>query len=279
MKLGIIMTCFNRKEKTKKCLEILKNQNLPKDCSFQVFICDDGSTDGTSDMLSTDFSEINVINGNGNLYWNGGTNMAWETAKKSSKFDFFLWLNDDTYLLENALIDLLKQFDKLKSPAILVGACLDPRTKQFSFGGSLESSPVIPNGSLQEVELVNGNVVLIPEIIDKKLKGLSPIFTHYLGDYDYGLRAQNAGFKCYSSENYIAECEPNNLPFWGDNRLKLSKRWKLVHNVKGLALSEYYQFLKIHKGRMKALSTLISVYLRVLVPSLFFGLRKFLNGR
>lgn len=117
-------------------------------------------------------------------------------------------------------------------------------------------------------------MVLIPAVIEEELNGLSQIFTHYLGDYDYGLHAQVEGWKCYTSANYLAECEINELPYWGDLNLDFSKRWKLVHDVKGLALFEYYHFLKIHKGRIKGLKTLVSTYLRVIAPSVFISLKR-----
>jgi GT2 family glycosyltransferase len=250
---------------------------LPLGVELIVFVCDDGSKDGTGEMLATEFPQVNVVQGNGSLFWNGGTNLAWNKAKDFGNFDFFLWLNDDTYLRTDALLDLFGQYDTLQEPAIITGACSDPKTDKFSFGGTTVSGPVIPNGSLQEVNLINGNLVLIPAEIEKELNGLSLIFTHYLGDYDYGLRAQAKGWKCYTSANYLAECEINELPYWGDSKLGFSQRWKLVHYVKGLALSEYYQFLKIHKGRMQGLKTLLSVYLRVFAPSLFFSLKKSLR--
>ncbi|WP_256386955.1 glycosyltransferase family 2 protein [Algoriphagus sp. A40] len=273
----MLLTCFNRKEKTKKCLEHLFSQNLPVGVALQVFVCDDGSSDGTGEMLEKEFPKVIVVSGTGDLFWNGGMNLAWAKAKEFDSFDFFLWLNDDTYLEIDGLKSLLENYAKLPSPAVLIGACYDPRTKDFSFGGTNSSAPIIPNGKLQEVSLINGNLVLIPAEIDQKLNGLSSAFTHYFGDYDYGLRAQKAGFPCYTSTGYLATCESNEAVFWGDSKLPFSKRWKLVHDTKGLALREYFHFLKIHFGLFKGYKTLASVYFRVLSPSLFLGFKKSLK--
>lgn len=127
-RFAVLLTCFNRKEKTSRCLQILFEQGLPEGLEFQVFVCDDGSKDGTGEMLTTEFAEVTVVQGNGHLFWNGGTNLAWNAAKDSGKFDFFLWLNDDTYLRPNALIDLFHQYFSFQKPGIITAACSDPQT-------------------------------------------------------------------------------------------------------------------------------------------------------
>ena len=45
MKIVVVFTCFNRKEKTLKCVERLIEGN--KRIDFKFIIVDDGSTDGT----------------------------------------------------------------------------------------------------------------------------------------------------------------------------------------------------------------------------------------
>ena len=52
-KIAIIFTCHNRKAKTKRCLDTIKTsiQESEKHFEFRVFICDDGSDDGTTELL------------------------------------------------------------------------------------------------------------------------------------------------------------------------------------------------------------------------------------
>ena len=49
MRVLAVFTCYNRKEKTKTCIETLVNGN--PSCEFSFIAVDDNSTDGTSDML------------------------------------------------------------------------------------------------------------------------------------------------------------------------------------------------------------------------------------
>ena len=47
--IAVLITCYNRKDKTLLCLESLfKQQGLGIDFSLAVFLVDDGSTDGTA---------------------------------------------------------------------------------------------------------------------------------------------------------------------------------------------------------------------------------------
>jgi GT2 family glycosyltransferase len=70
--IAILITCYNRKEKTLSCLAALFNCIVPDGYGFDVFLVDDGSTDGTSDAIKEGFTQVNIIQGNGNLFWNRG---------------------------------------------------------------------------------------------------------------------------------------------------------------------------------------------------------------
>src|ERR1044072_5261743 len=103
-KIAVLLTCFNRKEKTLTCLDALKKAigALSFDVSVAIYLVDDGSTDGTAASVLSRFPEVNLIHGSGNLFWAGGMRLAWETALKA-EMDYFLLLNDDTYLYESSL--------------------------------------------------------------------------------------------------------------------------------------------------------------------------------
>ena len=54
MKIAVLLTVFNRKEKTKRCLDSVQRTVQPylgKGIELEVFLTDDGSTDGTGEML------------------------------------------------------------------------------------------------------------------------------------------------------------------------------------------------------------------------------------
>lgn len=277
MKIAVLLTCFNRKIVTKTCLQNLFRQELPQNHELEVFLCDDGSKDGTGDLVASDFPQVKVVKGTGDLYWNGGMSLAWKTATKTGDYDFFIWLNDDTFLLDGALIYLLNDFNKIGKSAIVTAACKRKGSDDFSYGGWSGSGPIPPNGFVQKVNYINGNLVLIPSEVYKKIGYLSPSYTHYLGDFDYGLRAQKAGFDCFTTNCFLAECNPNSLPYWGDPKFPFLKRWKLLHDVKGQAIKEYVYFKIYHFGLLSGIKTWIDSYFRVLNPTIYSFAKKSLR--
>ncbi len=273
-KIAVLITCHNRREKTIDCLKSLFKTNLPEEFSLDVFLVDDGSTYGTSEAVKNIFPTVNIIQGTGNLYWNQGMRLAWKTASKQKEFDFYLWLNDDTILDKGALIELLEcNNDALKKdmkPAIISGACrISDDTIEFSYGGRNEVGPIIPNGSIQKCKYINGNAVLVPNEIYQALGNLSPDYTHGMGDFDYGLTANRAGFYCYTSRGYIAVCEINEgVPGWCNPKVSFKKRWKLLHSPKGLNIKEYILFRRKFSG-VKWISYAIKAYLKTISPKFY----------
>ena len=88
MKFCVLLTCFNRKEKTINCIKSLSQGNKSQ---IDFIVVDDGSTDGTADALDNMAKElyekdsehvsIEVVRGDGGLYYSGGMRKAMEAAK------------------------------------------------------------------------------------------------------------------------------------------------------------------------------------------------------
>lgn len=226
-------------------------------------------------MLKSEFPAVHVVSGDGSLFWGGGMRKAWELAANTSDFDYFLWLNDDTFIHSKGLFSLIIEAEELPSKGILSAACRKPGTQEFSYGGLDNFGGIVPNGSIQKVLYINGNLVLIPREVYQKIGAISHKYTHYLGDYDYGLRAQKAGFDCFTTSAYLAECDVNDIPYWGDPELKLKDRWNMAHDIKGLAISEYISYKKYHFGKWVGFKTWLDSYLKVLSPQLYIQIRNF----
>lgn len=78
--IAVLLTCHNRREKTLSCLQSLFGATMPEGYKTEVFLVDDGSTDGTGEAVEKCFPQVTVIQGDGNLYWNKGMNLAWKNA-------------------------------------------------------------------------------------------------------------------------------------------------------------------------------------------------------
>ena len=76
------MTVHNRRETTLKCLRHLKNMIYDRGkLNLDVFMTDDGCSDGTVEAVNRDFPDVTVIHGNGELFWNRGMYAAWQKAE------------------------------------------------------------------------------------------------------------------------------------------------------------------------------------------------------
>lgn len=139
MRIAILLATFNRKDKTLKCLANVKKQELPPDYEIEVFLTDDASPDGTMKAVETQYPEIHIFKGTGSLFWAGGMRHSWRGAC-SKQFDYFLLLNDDTFLFKNAIKRLVESnlnYSKNKKiSAISIGTSIDPNTKEITYGGS-----------------------------------------------------------------------------------------------------------------------------------------------
>jgi len=213
--LAVLMTCHNRREKTIKCLKALFNQVDSNNIRIKVFLVDDGSTDKTSEEVTNLFPEVVTIQGNGNLFWARGVALAWKESLKSKEiFDYYLWLNDDTFLYNTAIKQLLDtQIDKND---IVTGSVCDPDTKLRSYGGTIFTNRFLTpfkyeivdiNGKPQKIDTFNGNVVLIPHSVYEKIGIIDNYFEHAFADVEYSLRALKHDINILLSAQHIAECE------------------------------------------------------------------------
>jgi GT2 family glycosyltransferase len=203
--IAVLLTCHNRKDKTIECLTALYTQaGLGELYTIEVFLVDDASTDGTGEAIKNQFPKVNIILGNGNLFWNRGMHLAWKTAIAIKDFDYYLWLNDDTFLFENAINNMLEVAEETQNQAAICGSTFSLENKKISYGGnSKQGALLIPNGSLQETFSFNGNVVLVPKFVYDKVGILDPRFPHAIGDFEYALRIRKNKLKSFISNDFV----------------------------------------------------------------------------
>lgn len=271
--IAILLTCYNRKEKTLRALEHLfaAAAKLP-DRSIKVFLTDAASPDGTAAAVREKFPEVNIIAASSDTFWCGGMRMAWDAAAKNDeKFDAYLWLNDDTMLDENALEILLSDSASTGDKAIICGTVCDEKLpgKPVTYGGYIigNGQVITPDGTLQHCDLINGNVVLVPGEVFDKIGNLDAAFSHGIGDFDYGLRAKEAGIPVFISSKIIGSCERDHgVPGYRCRSNSLAKRWHILHSPKGGKPKEFWLYNYRHFGIFAALKQAINLYLKTFFP-------------
>ena len=260
MKIAVLMTCHNRREKTLSCLAALHANSPVPGSAFEVFLVDDGSADGTSAAVIAKHPDTHLIPGDGSLFWNGGMRKAFAAALRRA-FDAYLWLNDDTMLYPDALVRLVatarRLHDDLGRDTVVVGSTQDAATKELTYGGVVRAARwrpmafrmVVPAAAPVECETMWGNCVLIPDSIARSVGNLDPSFTHSMGDVDYGLRVRQAGFGIWTMPGYAGTCSMNSpTGTFEDVCLPLRQRLRKMMEPKGLPLRSWRVLTRRHAG-------------------------------
>lgn len=285
VRIAILMTCHNRRDTTLAGLDALMNQTAIKDLRLQVYLVDDGCTDGTGQAVKQRYPDTRVIEGSGNLFWNGGMRVAFAEAMKDYH-DYYLWLNDDTMLFTHAvrtLVETTRVLQKQQGHEVIVaGSTQDSNTHLHNYGGVVRKTwwqpmfflLVEPSDKPQACDTFNGNCVLIPKEVVEKVGNLSPVFTHGAGDFDYGLRAQSLGINCWICPWYVGTCESHEVEGSHlDLAVSTSERLKRMHSPGGLPPArEWMTFTKRHAGIMWPVYWMRTL-MRVCFPRLWLKVR------
>jgi GT2 family glycosyltransferase len=271
--IAVIMACFNRKDKTIRCLRSLfQQQGLGQEFNVSVFLVDDGSTDGTGTAVRQEFPEVDVIQGTGNLYWNKGMHLAWSKATEVGDFDYYFWLNDDVKLFDSTLHVLLETHRAAKQECIVCGSTCSELTGKFTYGSRHRTGEVItPGKKIEYGEVMNGNIVLISKKVYLEIGNLDPIFPHAIGDGDYSLRAYKKGFLIAVPPGYQGYCESHEKPpKWCQPEVPLAQRLKSLYSPLGNAHPRYFFIYENrHFGPISAVKHYITIHLRALMPGLW----------
>lgn len=106
MDVSIIIVNFNTRELTHNCLASIfeKTERI----KFEVIVSDNGSSDGSVEMIRAEFPQVILIENGKNLGFGAANNRALRIAK--GKYIFYL--NSDTVLLNNAVKIFFDYFEK-----------------------------------------------------------------------------------------------------------------------------------------------------------------------
>lgn len=267
MKVAVLITCHNRKVKTLRCLESLAAQTAATHLSVETWLVDDGSTDGTAEAVRDRFPEINIIPGNGGLYWCQGMRLAWSHAA-AVKPDAYIWLNDDVVLEPNALTTL-ERVALTHADSIIVGSCACPASGCRTYGGLRRSGhhpgkivPIEPSLTPTRCDTFQGNIVWVPQSVYERVGALGP-YQHAMGDIDYGYRAAGAGIEQWIAPGYLGRCAPNSKEnTWEDPQLPAIARLRKLAGRKALPASDWWRFCRKHGGASAPLY-FIGPYIRI----------------
>lgn len=307
-RIAVLITCFNRCDKTLACLRSLFAQQCLADIELQVYLLDAGY-DETSAAVAAQFPTVVLLRGDANLFWAGGMRIAWQQALLAPA-DFYLWLNDDVQLLPDALSRLLADYQQLtalqhpSAAGAIIGTMFNlpthetldmpstppltnehsitspvPATGNLTYGGRRSRSRwfplqfgavLMPTSQPQSCDFINGNLCLIPAAAVAAIGILSARFTHSMADYDYGLRLKSAGFSLWVGSGFHGRCAMNDPAASVLNKSRpFAARLKSLQRPNVWApANEWAYFVRCHGGPLWPLLWL-KVKLRGWCPALW----------
>jgi GT2 family glycosyltransferase len=244
IKVEIVTAVHNRREITLQCLRSICHLN-GEGLQIHTIIVDDGSTDGTSEAVKENFPDVQLVKGDGNLWYTEGINVGVRAALQNEP-DYVLMINDDQIFDEMAVKYLVETAEKY--PRSVVGSLLllwdaphklfqvAPKWETFSGGWRHwfhQTVWTIPQKPWQ-VEIIVGNCVLVPvqAIIEEGLMD-SKRYPNF-GDAEYTPRLRKKGWKLLIEPRARVFCQPNNIPA----------------KVKKMSLKEKFNALFINLGHI-----------------------------
>ena len=222
IKVEIIMPVHNRRELTLQCLKSLSRVDRTN-LEVHIIVVDDGSTDGTADSIRISFPEVEIVLGDGNLWYTAGTNLGIKSALKH-KPDYVLAANDDSVFDEKFLRKMVECGEKY--PCSVIGALLllwDEPHRVFQVapqwntwqGGwrhwQNQTVWTIPQEAW-EVEIIVGNCVLYPRAVIEEVGLMNEKKLDQYGDAEYTPRMRKRGWRLLIEPQARVFCQPNYPP-------------------------------------------------------------------
>lgn len=137
--IAVGIVTFNRRNHLKSLLRQLIEINYPKD-QIHIFIVDNASTDGTFEMLKSDFPKVTVLKNEKNLGGSGGFNRFFKHLATMKAPPECGWLiDDDAAIDKNTLLYLVRALRQDESVAVVGSVMMDVENPAMVYeaGGDL----------------------------------------------------------------------------------------------------------------------------------------------
>ncbi|MEJ0020994.1 MAG: glycosyltransferase family 2 protein [Candidatus Doudnabacteria bacterium] len=208
MDLSVIILNYNTKDFLQKCLGSVFASLT--NSQFEVIVPDNGSIDGSIEMVKNNFPQVKLIENNANLGFSAGNNVALRQALGR----YCLLLNSDTEVKPDTLDLSIKYMDAHQDVGVMGCKVLLPDGKLHEASRRRFPNPAnaflrlfgfrkfsgynyqnIPVDREMEVDSVVGAYLLIRKSVMDKIGLLDEEFFMYGEDLDWCWRVKEAGFK------------------------------------------------------------------------------------
>ena len=217
MDLSICIVSFNTRDLLRDCLNSIFSSLTQY--SYEVIVADNGSADGSSEMLAAEFPQVQVIQNTSNL----GYTVPMNQALRAAAGRYLMQLNPDTVLTPGLLESLLGFMESqprvgictpkvLNSDGTLQMQCRrsaarpwDAITYILGFSKLFPNSRLfgrylmeyLPEDQINEVEAVSGSCMLIHRGVVDQIGYLDEQFFAYQEDAEFCFRARKPGWQIF----------------------------------------------------------------------------------
>ncbi len=274
IRIALVAPVHNRREITLQCLRSLERVDK-RGLDVHAIIVDDGSDDGTSDAIHANFPNVEVVQGDGNLWFTEGTNVGIRAAKKFDP-EYLLLINDDQIFDEHFLQFLV--FTARANPRSVVGPLLllwdephkvfqvDPRWETLSGGWRhwyRQTIRTVPDRTWH-VEAIVGNCVLVPATAIAENGPMNSKRYPNFGDAEFTPRLRKNGWQLLIDPRSKVFVQPNNA---ADSiaKMSLSNKIKTVFfDIKKpqSVRRRFYALWDTAPSKMEALLAFIIFFIR-----------------
>lgn len=241
--LHIILPVHNRSAVTARFIEALASQTV---ADYRLLLVDDGCTDDTIDMVRRRLpgDRLTVLKGDGNLWWAGALQRAYEylRTRSSGDCDAVLVINDDVFFTPDFLSGGLAVL-AANPGACLQAVGLDAQGRIVDRGTVADVARLLFRAA-QPGEVPNclsTRGLLMDASTFMRSGGFRPRWLpHYLSDYEFTLRLRRQGVRLMVDERFSLQASsdltgldapiaPGARQFWAaafSNRAKFNpKHW------------------------------------------------------
>ncbi|MER3490984.1 MAG: glycosyltransferase [Mastigocladus sp. ERB_26_2] len=257
--ISVITPVYNGEKFIESCIKVVIEQNCP---NVEHIIIDGGSKDGTVEIIkqyAKHYPHIRWISEK-----DQGQSDAMNKGIAMAKGEIISFLNVDDFYEPNVLNHVLKLFEKLPEPSLVVGNC--------NIWGDSQELKLINKPKKLKIEYLlsetspfpyNPSAYFYHKSLHQKI-GLYKVDEHYMMDIDFICKAVQAAKVKYVNET------------WGNHRqIEGTKTISLVKS--GHHAQHHASLLDEHRRKLPLLQQWITVSLKVLykkLDKLMYYLRK-----
>lgn len=226
----VLLPVHNRREVTRGFVQCLKRQTYPE---VRLILIDDGSTDGTQEVVRQEYPSAEFIQGDGTWWWAGCLQRGFDRLKQKAPrdTDIVLLANDDT-TFDSDYIERAVEFLQGKQRCMLLSRIRNPATGMVEESGVSADLRTMSFQETKDPASINclSTRGLFLRWDDMKIAGgFHPLLLpHYWSDYEYTIRAMRKGLKGVTTESVWLEA---NLTLSGNRDLSSFAGWRFVREL------------------------------------------------